>query len=71
MNNDLMALLERVKEWPADRQEDVVHVLEGMEESGTTTYRMSKDEKAAIQEGLESELVSDETVEAFRNRHRA
>lgn len=71
MNKELVELLERVKEWPADRQEDVVHVLEGMEESGTKTYRTSKGEREAILEGLESELVSDDAVETFRRRHHA
>ena len=67
MTQQLIELIERVKTWPRDRQEDVLHVLEGMEESGTS-YRMSKAEKEAAREGLESELVTDDVVEAFRNR---
>lgn len=36
MNNpDLVDFLERVKEWSSERQNDVVHMLTGMEASGT------------------------------------
>ena len=69
MNTELAELLERVRDWSAERQEDVVHVLEGMEESGTKIHQVMKDEERAIQEGLDSALVSDDVVAAFRNRH--
>ena len=66
-----MELIERVKTWPAWRQDDAAYLLELMEESGTSIYRLSDEERDAVREGLESGVVSDEQFAAFRARHTA
>ena len=71
MTQQLSEIIERVKTWPEWRQEDAVYLLEMMEESGTAIYRLSDDERDAVREGLESPVVSDEQLKAFRNRHKA
>lgn len=62
-------LIERVKTWPAQRQDDVARVIERMEESGTEIYRLSDDERRLVDEGLASPIVSDDEMEKFWNRH--
>jgi len=64
-------VVERVKKWPAWRQEDAVHLLEMLEESGTEIYRLSDSERSAVHEGLASRVVSDEELKAFRSRNKA
>jgi hypothetical protein len=71
MTQQLKEMIERVKTWPEWRQEDAAYLLEMMEESGTKIYRLSDDERDAVREGLESPVVSDEELKAFRNRHKA
>jgi hypothetical protein len=41
-----------------------------LEESGTSVYRLSDEERDAVRGGLESPVVSDAELEAFRNRHK-
>jgi hypothetical protein len=60
--------IERVKRWPAQRQEDVARVIERMEEIGTDAYRLSDEERSLIDEGLASPLVREEKMETFWNR---
>ena len=67
----LNELMERAKAWPEWRQDDAAYLLEMMEESGTSVYRLSDDEREAVREGLESPVMSDAELKAFRNRHKA
>ena len=71
MTQQLKEIIERVKTWPAWRQEDAAYLLEMMEESGTKVYRLSDEERDAVREGLDSPVVSDAELKAFRNRHNA
>ena len=68
------AVLDRVRTWPPERQEDAARVLLQMEEAGTEVYRLSDDERAAIEEGMaqarRGEFATDEEVAAVFNRHR-
>jgi hypothetical protein len=70
MTQQLEEIIERVKAWPAWRQEDAAYMLEMMEESGTTIYRLSDEERDAVREGLNSPVVSDAELKAFRNRRK-
>ena len=65
----LADIIERVKSWPAQRQEDVVRAIERMEEMGTDTYELSDDERRLIDEGLATPLVREEEMDKFWNRH--
>jgi len=71
MTQQLIEIIERVKSWPAWRQDDAAYLLEMMEESGTRLYRLSDEERLAVREGFESDVVSDAALKAFRNRHSA
>ena len=68
------AVLDRVRTWPPERQEDAVRVLLRMEEAGTELYQLSDDERAAIEEGMaqarRGEFATDEEVAAVFNRYR-
>ena len=70
MTQQLIEIIERVKSWPEWRQDDAAYLLEMMEESGTKIYRLSDEERLAVRDGLESDVVSAAALKAFRNRHR-
>jgi len=71
---EIDAVLDRVKTWPPERQEDAVRVLLQMEAQGTEVYVLSDDERAAIEEGMaqarRGEFASDEEVAALFDRYR-
>ena len=71
MTQQLMELIEQVKTWPIERQEDVARVIEQMAESGTETYPLSDEERLLIQEGLASPVVPDHEMENFWKRHQS
>ena len=71
MTQQLMELIEQVKTWPIERQEDVARVIEQMAESGTETYQLREEERRLIQEGLASPIVPDHEMEQFWKRHRS
>jgi hypothetical protein len=70
MSEQLKEMIERVKTWPEWRQEDTGCLLEMMEESGTSIYKLSDEECDAVLEGLESPVVSNAKLKALRNRHK-
>ena len=71
MTEQLTKIIKRVKTWPAWRQDDAAYLLQALEDSGTSVYRLSDEERFAVSEGLASEVVADITVEEFRSRHSA
>ena len=71
MTQQLMELIEQVKSWPIERQEDVARVIEQMAESGTETYQLTDEERLLIQEGLASPIVPDHEMEQFWKRHQS
>jgi predicted transcriptional regulator len=68
------AILERVRSWPPERQEDAAHVLLAMEAETTAPYELSEEERLDLEEGLREvergEIATDEEVEAFFARFR-
>jgi predicted transcriptional regulator len=68
------SVLDRVRTWPPERQEDAVRVLLQMEAAGTEVYVLSDDERAAIEEGMaqarRGEFATDDEVAAAFNRYR-
>ena len=68
------AVLDRVKSWPPERQEDAARVLLRMEEAGTDIYELSPDELADIEEGLKEiergDVATEEEVAALFSRIR-
>jgi hypothetical protein len=67
-------ILERVRTWPLQRQEDAALMLLSMEFQGTDVYVLSPEERADVLEGLaqaeRGEFASDEEVEALFGRFR-
>jgi hypothetical protein len=51
INEQLDAVLERIRTWPPERQAYVVEVLKLIEAQGTEPLQVSDDEWAAIQDG--------------------
>ena len=72
---EIDAVLDRVRRWPPERQEDAVRVLLQMEAAGTKVHQLSDEERAAIEEGMaqarRGEFASDEEVAAVHVRHGA
>lgn len=62
--HEIETVLERVKTWPIDRQEDAVKTLLRMEELGTAPYRMSPEEERDLAEAEASPDASDDEVRA-------
>jgi hypothetical protein len=52
MTQQLKEIIERVKTWPAWRQEDAAYLLEMMEETGTKIYHLSDEERDAVPRDL-------------------
>ena len=68
------SVFERVRSWPAARQEDAAQLLLAMEAQGSKSYPLSEEERAdidvALQELARGEVASDEDVAAVFNRYR-
>jgi hypothetical protein len=61
--DQVKAVLERVPNWPEDRQQELAEVaLEIEAELARAEYEATPDELAAIDEGLTGEAASDEEV---------
>jgi len=71
---EIEAVLERVRTWPAEKQEDAVRVLLEIEAEGSGFYELSEEELADIEESLKEiergEVATDEQVAAMFNRAR-
>jgi len=67
----LDAVLDRVRAWPDE--EDAARMLEAMERLGTGVYRLTREERAAVLEGLaeaeRGEFVSEDEMQAYWDRH--
>ncbi len=63
--NQIRAVLERVEGWPTERQQELAELaLEIEAELAGRSYRATKDELAAIDEGLEGDAAGREEIEA-------
>jgi len=64
------AILERVRSWPPERQEDAARLLRAMEAEGHSQYVLSADEltdlRMALEEVARGEIASSEDV-VFRH----
>lgn len=69
MTQLLSKMLERVKTWPAWRQDDAARMLKVLEQQGTEIYHLSDEERRSINEALASGIVPDEEMEKFWKRH--
>ena len=71
--DQIAAVLERVKTWPEDRQEDAAAVLLKMEEANEDD-ELTDEDWADLEEGLaeadRGELVPEEEMKAFFDKYR-
>jgi hypothetical protein len=72
--SQIEAVLERVRTWPASRQQDAALILLAMEAQETSPYRLSDEERADIEAAIaeidRGDVASDEEVAAVFNRYR-
>jgi len=71
---EIDAVLDRVRSWPPERQEDAVRVPLEMEAQGTEVHQLSEEELIEIETGMaearRGEFATDEEVAALFNRYR-
>jgi predicted transcriptional regulator len=71
---EIDAVLDRVRTWPLERQEDAMRMLLAMEEQDAAVYELSPEELTDIEESLREvergEFATDEEVAAVFNRYR-
>ena len=72
--DQIESVLDRVRDWPPERQADAARLLQTLEKAGTGTHILSADEAAALDDGLAQadagDFVSDADMTAFWNRNR-
>jgi hypothetical protein len=62
------SVLERVRSWPQEDQEELAHLVREIEARRTGVYILNGEEREAIAKGREEPFVSEEDVQAFWNR---
>ena len=68
MSPAVKTILERVASWPAEDQEELSEIAREIEARRTGVYRLSDEERAAIQAARRGPLAADDEVEAFWKR---
>jgi predicted transcriptional regulator len=70
---DINAVLEGVRSWPQEDQEELVELAREIEARRTGVYVMNDEERAAVRRGLEEaargEFVPDDEMDAFWKRY--
>ena len=68
------SILDRVRTWPEERQEDAARILLAMEGEEGGVYRLSDEERAEVRAALaeieRGEVASEEEVATLFNRRR-
>ena len=71
----IAAVLEEIRTWPRERQEDAARLLITMEAQGSDFYRLSEEERRDLEDALaevaSGSVASDEEVASVFARHRA
>ena len=72
--DQVKAILDRVLNWPPERQADVVHVVELMEEQDRSPLRLSDEQVTEVKRRLADPnpkyVTLEEVRERFARRHR-
>ena len=63
------AVLECVRSWPQEDQEELAELAREIEARRTGVYVLSEDEQAAIEEAERGGVASEEEVQNFWKRH--
>jgi hypothetical protein len=73
--DEIAAVLDRVRTWPADRQEDAAQMLLEMERQDQSIYVLTDEDRRVIAESREQarrgEFASEEEIAALFARFRA
>jgi hypothetical protein len=69
MSQSTKDVLERVRSWPVEDQEELAEVAREIEARRTGVYVLADEEKAAIEAARRSGVASDADVAAFWKRH--
>jgi pyridoxal biosynthesis lyase PdxS len=67
--DQINAVLDSVRSWPQEDQEELVEVAREIEARRTGVYALNPDERAAIAEARAGGVASDEEADAFWKRH--
>jgi len=71
---EIDAVLDRVRSWPPERQEEAMRVLLEIEAEGTGVYHLTEEDRRAIELSMEEarrgEFATDEEVATVFNRYR-
>ena len=62
-------MLRRAETWPQEDQEALAEYAREIEARRTGVYRLTEDERTAIQEARQGEYVPDEEMDAYWKRH--
>jgi hypothetical protein len=62
------AVLEGIRSWPREDQEELVELAREIEARRTGVYILNDDERAAISKARQGQLASDDEVDAFWKR---
>jgi len=68
MSPAVKTILERVASWPPEDQEELSELAREIEARRTGVYRLTEDERAAIDTARRGPFASDQEVEAFWKR---
>ena len=64
----IAAVLESVRSWPQEDQEELAEIARAIEARRTGVYVMTDDERAAIADARKSAVVPDEEADTFWKR---
>jgi len=70
MTQGTREILRRVEHWPQEDQDELAEVAREIEARRTGVYALNDDERAALDEALQSGVAADEEAAAFWKRHR-
>lgn len=65
----LQDILRRAESWPQEDQEALAEYAREIEARRTGVYRLTKDERTAIQKARRGEYVPDGEIDAYWKRH--
>lgn len=68
MTPSAKSVLDRVTSWPVEDQEELSELARGIEARRAGVYRLSEEERTAIDAARRGPLASDDEVEAFWRR---
>lgn len=75
MNKIATTILERIADWPAEAQEELMQSIVDIEAKHLGVYRLSDDERAAVRAGLaqadRGEFIADDVVKSYFDKYRA